>query len=230
MDIPTQLMGCDTIPHLRSPAGARGNYGRGHARFPLQNRMPNRNLSYVTPISFPKIKVGLGIFRTNADCHWNPVYKAFIVWSSLNTFLVLANRMRLRSGDFRRILRPNVFLNRKSPLRSRNFFCKYWTKCADLDFTLPLHFDISNVHPILHGYVKCQCSAFGFAASLSRSNWYWPIDSFPQKRTPQRTPKEFDEMPSKVDSCENLLSFEKYQTLPWRSSDSSSPSSFIHTW
>jgi len=38
---------------------------------------------------------------------------------------VLAKRMRLRSADFQRILRPNTFLNRNSALCGRILFDKY---------------------------------------------------------------------------------------------------------
>jgi len=60
---------------------------------------------------------------------------------------VLGKRMRLRSADFRQILRPNTFLNRKSALCGRIFSASTEAmRRPSSDF--PLHFDIKNIYQI----------------------------------------------------------------------------------
>ena len=56
-----------------------------------------------------------------SKCRWE-------LYPGLCMTLVLAQRMRPRSADFRRILRPNTFLNQKSALRSHILFAS--TKVA----------------------------------------------------------------------------------------------------
>ena len=61
--------------------------------------------------------------------------------------LVRAKRMRLRSADFQRILRPNTFLNRKSALRSRILFARTQLMQRPRSDS-PLNFDIENTYQI----------------------------------------------------------------------------------
>jgi len=81
-----------------------------------------------------------------------PIRIWYVFWGSkcrgesdlgLCTTLGLVKRMSLRSTDFRQILRPNTFLNRKSALRSRILLACQKPKrmrvpklCTDLDRTL----------------------------------------------------------------------------------------------
>ena len=67
---------------------------------------------------------------------------------------VLAKRMLLRSADFRRILRPNTFLNRKSVLHSGILFANTEVMHAPRSDS-PLHLDIENTYQILTGKTKC---------------------------------------------------------------------------
>jgi len=60
---------------------------------------------------------------------------------------VLAQRMRLGSADFRRILWPNTFLNRKSALYSRILFASTEVMHKPRSYSL-LHFDIENTYQI----------------------------------------------------------------------------------
>jgi len=63
---------------------------------------------------------------------------------------VLAKRMRPRSADFRRILRPNAFLNQKSALCGRILSAStevMHTPRSDF----PLHIDIKNIYQIRTG-------------------------------------------------------------------------------
>jgi len=111
---------------------------------------------------------------------------------------VLAKRIRLRSANFRRILRPNTFLNWKSALYGRILFAStkgmHRTRC---DF--PLHIDIKNIYQIC---TKNEISSARrlllfvwvcfpqpwssdgrrFAASRSRLNYYEPLRSFPAEQ------------------------------------------------
>jgi len=57
---------------------------------------------------------------------------------------VPAKRMPLRSADFRRILRPNTFKNRKSALHSRILFASTEIMHRPRSDS-PLHFDIGNI-------------------------------------------------------------------------------------
>jgi len=54
---------------------------------------------------------------------------------------VRAKRMRLRNADFRRVLRPNTFSNRKLALCSRILFARTEVMCRPRSDS-PLHFDM----------------------------------------------------------------------------------------
>jgi len=59
--------------------------------------------------------------------------------------VVLAKRMGLGSADFRRILRPNTFLNRKSALPSRILFASTEVMHRPRSDSA-LHFDVKNTY------------------------------------------------------------------------------------
>ena len=110
--------------------------------------------------------------------------------SDLGLCMRLPKRMPLRSADFRRILRPNTFKNRKSTLRS-GFFLQVLNSYTDLDQTL-LYISILKTHAefvrtntmIALGVCFSQpCSSAGrrFAVSRSCLNHYGPNRSFPQR-------------------------------------------------
>jgi len=61
--------------------------------------------------------------------------------------LVLAKRKQLRSSDFRRILRPNTFLNRKSALCSRIFFASTEVMHRPTSDS-PLHVAMKNTYQL----------------------------------------------------------------------------------
>jgi len=58
-----------------------------------------------------------------------------------------AKRMPLRGGNFRRFLRPNMFLNRKAPPRSGILFASPEAVHRPRS-SLPLHFHITNIQQI----------------------------------------------------------------------------------
>jgi len=60
---------------------------------------------------------------------------------------VLAKRKQLHSSDFRRILRPNTFLNRKSALCSHILFASTEVMHTPRSDS-PLHFDIKNTYQL----------------------------------------------------------------------------------
>jgi len=60
---------------------------------------------------------------------------------------VLAKRIQLRSADFRRILRPNTFLNRKLALCGRFLFASTEVMHTPRS-NFPLHIDMKNIHQI----------------------------------------------------------------------------------
>jgi len=91
----------------RQTCGQRSGMATGSKRRAIACYFPVR-ICYMFPISKFRGELDLGLCMT----------------------LVLANRIPLRSADFRRILRPNTFKNRKSALRSDILFAS--TKCAAL--------------------------------------------------------------------------------------------------
>jgi len=82
---------------------------------------------------------------------------------------VHAKKLRLRSADFRRILRSNTFLNRKSALCGRIFFASTEIMHAPKS-NFPLHFDIENIHQICTGKLNDSAQRLLPATLLER----WP--------------------------------------------------------
>jgi len=92
-----------------------------------------------------------GLLEANAECYFFPVRISKCRGYDLGLCMtsVLSKRMRLHSADFRWILRPNTFLNRKSALcsciLSASTEVMYTPRS---DSALPWHFDIKNTYQI----------------------------------------------------------------------------------
>jgi len=106
----------------------------------------------------------------------------------------LAKRMPLRSADFRRILRPNTFKNRKSALRSGILFANPEVMHRPtLLHPTPLYISTSETFSKFVRKNKmlalgvclpqpCPSAVHRFAASRSCLNYYQQFVSFPQQR------------------------------------------------
>ena len=119
---------------------------------------------------------------------------------------VFAKRMQLHSADFRRILRPNTFLNRKSSLCRGILFAS--TKVMHRPRSdSPLHFEIKNTYQIcMLAFGVCfpqrwpQVCRVKITFEILRTNW------FVSTRTNSKK--------CKVDATEYARSFEPNPTLP----------------
>jgi len=128
--------------------------------------------------------------------------------------LVLAKRMRLRSADFKQILRSNTFLNQKSALCVRILFTstevmnRPRSDFSTIDIVNTYQFRTEKKMLALGVCFPQPCSSAGrrFASSRSRLNYFEPLRSFYKD--------EFNEMLCKLDSTEYACPFEPRPTLP----------------